>query len=188
MDVLLRWKLKSRKGDFRREEWGDWEIACTGGRCVSPLGFWLIGLLSADVKACTLARYRTSNWFFMLSAENSSYWLIIHGNNSLVKREAVKLGHGWLQGYRRWILLVVWWFRARVATLGVQVWYNNGSNRWTWVIILILPIFRALIRSSNTHLNCYIFYSLDSHQYVSAAIAAFFRVMLREYKGINVSG
>lgn len=92
-----------------------------GGRCVSPLGFWFIGLLSADVKACTLARDRTLNWFFMLSAENSHYWLIICGNNSPVRREAVKLGHGLLQGYRRWILRVVWWLRARVATLGVQV-------------------------------------------------------------------
>jgi len=32
-----------------------------GGRCVSPLEFWFIGLLSTDVKACTLARDRTSN-------------------------------------------------------------------------------------------------------------------------------
>jgi len=87
MDVLLRWKLESRKGDFRREDRSDWEIASTGGRCVSALGFWLIGLLNADVKACTLAHDRTSNWFFMLSVENSCYWLIICGNNSPVKEK-----------------------------------------------------------------------------------------------------
>lgn len=32
MDVLLRWQLISRKDDFRREEWGDCEIASVGSR------------------------------------------------------------------------------------------------------------------------------------------------------------
>jgi hypothetical protein len=41
------------------------------------------------------------------------------------------------------------------------------------------------------HFNvCVTFYSLYSHQHVSAAIAAIFRVMLllRQYKGTNVVG
>jgi len=74
---------------------------------------------------------------------------------------------------------------------------HTGGELKNVIYILICSTFRALNRSviyiyiynHKINFNVHdVFHSLNSHQHVSAAIAAIFRVMLllRQYKGTNV--